>query len=605
MRPYHKYLIFIVLLLGCLFFSCSVDDSEESLSLGLTCHEIIPDVCPGLEGKIAFNTNRNNIVFVAGKPFQTWQWQQDRWQRLFTEQTPPDLDWFEIHYFPPLESIILLGSEHQYDEAQLRMWRYDGLTWIPLELLTGPAPGCKGVYDPIHKRLLYTGYLISYDVWSFDGLHWTMLMKTTTSDHYHLKYALGFDVSRDRLVLAGKYHEYSNVYGWSTWEYDGQGWALVNNGKGPPGVAVYYPRTGALLMIVNLDSGHGTIVYKYNQGDWTEIDRNYSIVAGTSATVDEKKNVIYSINPPDTFSFTPEDSWQQINRQDGPQFFYRGAAGYHQKLDSVVMVTQKYEYVTTFETWLWNGSEFREIVAPFDAFYLGNDSLCYHPIRQSMFLIAKRYAYGDSNIVWEFDGYQWKSFTSIGLDSSLFYYSALVFNEINNCLTLYACDNYQSGTYQLMDDTWTLIAKNQIDPPRRGMNMVYDQHTEHIVLFGGITNSYYSQYCLNDTWEFDGTKWTQVETEIAPPFRQGGMMVYNPDIDRVVLVGGSCDNVIFNDVWEYDGSTWEQRKINDCPLTRQNAAHSYDPTRKRFVICGGNNLTEKFNSLIELEYHYN
>ncbi|MBK5297582.1 MAG: hypothetical protein JJE40_10525 [Vicinamibacteria bacterium] len=67
------------------------------------------------------------------------------------------------------------------------------------------------------------------------------------------------------------------------------------------------------------------------------------------------------------------------------------------------------------------------------------------------------------------------------------------------------------------------------------------------VLFGGDT-------CL-----WDGTTWTRVTTSRALAVRQIHAMAYDPARQRVVLHGGSVDQVNAADTWEWDGSGWNPR----------------------------------------------
>ena len=50
---------------------------------------------------------------------------------------------------------------------------------------------------------------------------------------------------------------------------------------------------------------------------------------------------------------------------------------------------------------------------------------------------------------------------------------------------------------------WRPIAP--VPPPRRDSRLVYDSDRRQVVLFGGNDES----GLLTDTWEFDGTRWTQ------------------------------------------------------------------------------------------------
>ena len=51
-------------------------------------------------------------------------------------------------------------------------------------------------------------------------------------------------------------------------------------------------------------------------------------------------------------------------------------------------------------------------------------------------------------------------------------------------------------------------------------------------MFGGDSGTTY----LNDTWSFDGTTWTQIATQSAPPARAAAQMTYDSVTQKVVTL---------------------------------------------------------------------
>ena len=65
-------------------------------------------------------------------------------------------------------------------------------------------------------------------------------------------------------------------------------------------------------------------------------------------------------------------------------------------------------------------------------------------------------------------------------------------------------------------------------------------------------------------------------------------MTFDPDRRRTVLIGGQRhDDVRFNETWDWDGTNWTQRfdAASFAPRTGIHAA--YDERRKRAVFFGG------------------
>jgi hypothetical protein len=79
--------------------------------------------------------------------------------------------------------------------------------------------------------------------------------------------------------------------------------------------------------------------------------------------------------------------------------------------------------------------------------------------------------------------------------------------------------------------------------------MAEDAHRGRAVLFGGFDDD---DDRRRDTWEWDGTAWTELVTQRMPDIRSGHTLAYDPDRDRIVLFGGDGlnDRPAAPDVWE-------------------------------------------------------
>src|SRR5690606_20912142 len=116
--------------------------------------------------------------------------------------------------------------------------------------------------------------------------------------------------------------------------------------------------------------------------------------------------------------------------------------------------------------------------------------------------------------------------------------------------------------------TWTLKTPAQSPPVRMAGAMAYDARRERVVLFGGMDSSNATN--LGDTWEWDGTTWTEVAMEptaTKPAARLFTTMAYDPVAQHVVLHGGFelgfQAAVPFSDLWAFDGSSWTELSAGD------------------------------------------
>ncbi|HKW43178.1 MAG TPA: kelch repeat-containing protein, partial [Thermoplasmata archaeon] len=83
--------------------------------------------------------------------------------------------------------------------------------------------------------------------------------------------------------------------------------------------------------------------------------------------------------------------------------------------------------------------------------------------------------------------------------------------------------------------TWSSLGT--LSPGRDGHGFVYDSKADKFILFGGaITSTGFT----NSTWSYDyaTNTWINITPRVSPPIRAGFGMVYDPDVDRVILFGG-------------------------------------------------------------------
>src|SRR5579859_4132967 len=120
--------------------------------------------------------------------------------------------------------------------------------------------------------------------------------------------------------------------------------------------------------------------------------------------------------------------------------------------------------------------------------------------------------------------------------------------------------------------------------------LAYDQAGHRTILFGGLTASdtgTKQAYYLNDTWQWNGTKWVQLYPFHAPTGRSGHVMVYDSNRNHIVLFGGRSSTDNLNDTWYFNGADWVQINTPNAPPGRLIAGGAYNPIRDRLVNFGG------------------
>jgi len=92
-----------------------------------------------------------------------------------------------------------------------------------------------------------------------------------------------------------------------------------------------------------------------------------------------------------------------------------------------------------------------------------------------------------------------------------------------------------------------------LPPPRQGEAVAAGPGSQATILFGGFTAA---GTLLDDTWAFDGHRWSELHPGAAPSARTGALAVYDGVRHQVVLTGGRGATGTLTDTWTWDGVGW-------------------------------------------------
>ena len=154
-----------------------------------------------------------------------------------------------------------------------------------------------------------------------------------------------------------------------------------------------------------------------------------------------------------------------------------------------------------------------------------------------------------------------------------------------------------NGTWIWNGSDWIQLHPQHSPPARVNHVMAYNPDSGKMVVFGGttmVTNQGAVSYPdLADTWEWDGSDWTQMASALAPPARDGAAMAYDGARKEMVLFGGGLNiystlsEIFFNDTWVWDGTQWQQKSTAVLPSPRYAPRMAYDPVLGQMVLIGG------------------
>ena len=283
------------------------------------------------------------------------------------------------------------------------------------------------------------------------------------------------------------------------------------------------------------------------------------------------------------------------------------------------------------ERWLWTQ---KEDIGPRPR---RGAAMAYEAARQRVVLFGGGDDNGYFNDTWEWDGDAWTQVADMGPSARRF--CGMTYDDSRQRLVLFGGEvmgatQGNGETWEWNGREWTQVA-DMGPPPRMGCAMAYDTLRHRVVLFGGFSYLPPPGKYFDDTWEWDGTEWTQI-ADTGPSERGFLPMVFDSSRECLVLFGGYDGSVTLGDTWEWskdagwverqdmgpqsiinptmartqehtvlygfpsggtgaaqtwewDGRLWTQRQ-NMGPSARYATALTYDSQRDRVVLFGGNDF---------------
>ena len=196
-----------------------------------------------------------------------------------------------------------------------------------------------------------------------------------------------------------------------------------------------------------------------------------------------------------------------------------------------------------------------------------------------------------SNETWIYDGNNWVLLTppnSPGGRQEM----EMVYDVARGVAVMYGGQNplapFASGqTWEFDGTTWTQVVTAAHPYALYRQAMCYDLLRSRVVCYGGVGGGTFG-FPSNETWEYDGVNWTNMTTSPNPGALDRPAMCYHAGLGKAVLFGGAFGSTIYDTTWLYDGTGWTQVAITgQKPLPRQAAKMVYDSNRGVCVLTGG------------------
>jgi hypothetical protein len=225
------------------------------------------------------------------------------------------------------------------------------------------------------------------------------------------------------------------------------------------------------------------------------------------------------------------------------------------------------------ETWTWAGGDWLFVGQNEGDVGYPPQGMVYDTNRQVCVMTS-----GDG-YTFEWDGNAW---TTFGSEFTTRDRAAMAYDTARAVAVLYG--GIEPDEPEALDETWERVGtdwvEREVDGPGKLAShaMAYDAHRQVTVMQWTDTVN-----CVTAEW--NGVTWT---TRLLPgPLVGDAAMVYDSDRQVCVLFGGRGHAGARDETWEYDGESWTEVDTPVAPPRRRNHAMAYDSARKVIVLFGG------------------
>jgi hypothetical protein len=527
---------------------------------------------------MVYDAAREQVLLFGGRNTDTeladtWIYKNNNWTAVESASSPSKRVLAGLAFDDNSDRVVLFGGQRVNDEGNgttffYDMWEFDGTQWTRL-LENGPQMRTPLlVFDDARDELLLLGHddklATHMYVWNRQTSTWDERTPQTLPPCVN-ESAAAFIPSEGKVFLLGGVcvPEDTTKSSPSTEEifkWDGTNWAKVEG-------------TQTISRGVNVAFLHDSF-------------RDVSIMfGGTTAYTTIPRNATYA------FSFG-NWSFPTDKSSPGPRSLYAMAADTANNI--IYMVGGIGDTGTYTDFWKFENGLWKEIVAE-DGPTCVSPTAAFDKDRGKLVVVCS-----DSG-VFEWDGSKWTEFTNLKPTPPGRRFSSLVYDENIRKTVLFGgydvSNIYQNKTWTWDGSKFTEVKKKRA-PARSLTAMWYDPILKRTVIYGGIgrrnPDSRITRY--DDMWSFDGSGWTEIKPTTKPGTRYGAQVGVDRFSGRTILFGGlrlETDDkglqkqVYANDTWEWDGQNWSQVNTEGAPTPRENAGLEFFAPTGELVLFGG------------------
>ena len=438
------------------------------------------------------------------------------------------------------------------------------------------------------------------DTWAYNGTNWVQKVPTDSPPARSFA-SMAYDQASGQLVLFGGLASDDQTALGDTWVYSGTTWTQlsppVTPGPRSDASLTYDATLGELVLFGGLDAYSNTLgdTWTFNGTTWTPMGP--SARSDYASAYDSATNQVVIFGGLDVNGNTLGDTWVEIGfdlapdqrSRDPPARSYASMV-YDAAVGKVVLFGGlAADGVTALgDTWEFNGTSWSKLTPAFSPSARSDYSMAYDSALGEPVLFGGITEGGSvQQDTWLFDFNTWQKLT-LGNKPPVRSDAAMTYDAAVNQVVLFGGlgstgINTLGDTWEFNGSNWTQVAPATSPTARSYASMAYDTSTKQVVLYGGLDPS---SNTLGDEWTYNPSTltWTAQTTATLPSARSDSDIVYNSSANQLVLFGGLDPSVnTLGDTWTSTGTTW----VAQTPQPRSDAAMAFDAASNAVVLFGG------------------